>query len=46
MEPKPRHPILIAVEFRRRCKKKFAPLTIPEEVRKVALERYGITIKV
>jgi hypothetical protein len=38
-----KHPILIAVAFRRRCKK-FEPLRIPDSVVEAAL-RYGITIK-
>lgn len=38
-----KHPILVAVAFRRRCKK-FEPLRIPDSVVEAAL-RYGITIK-
>lgn len=38
-----KHPILVAVAFRRRCKK-FEPLRIPDSVKEAAL-KYGITIK-
>lgn len=39
-----KHPILIAIAFRRKTKK-LKPLVIPEEVRKVAKEKYGIIIR-
>lgn len=40
-----KHPILIAVAFRRACKKKFKPLEIPEHVRIIAKDKFGIIIK-
>lgn len=39
-----KHPILIAVAFRRKCKK-YEPIKVPEHIRKIAKEKYGIIIK-